>query len=225
MAEALIEWRPHTAARMYTELTAVKNMLGVTSGYVDIEIQKQVQAASRAIDGATGRRFWLDADNTQKRIYTPISSKLLPIDDVVDCQKVEIDRNGDGTFEETWTKDTDFTLEPANAPADFWPYERLRTRALRGRYFPLLADAFGGVGAGVENSVRVTGQFGWSTIPADIVTATEVLTVKLLKRTREAPFGIVTMGADQGTALRLAKTDPDIASLLDPYVIRSPLAP
>jgi hypothetical protein len=44
----------------------------------------------------------------------------------------------------------------------------------------------------------VTGQFGWSTSPEDIKAATSILAAKLFKRVREAPFGIVTVGIDQG---------------------------
>jgi hypothetical protein len=59
-------------------------------------------------------------------------------------------------------------------------------------------------------------------VPEDIKTATSILAAKLVRRVREAPFGIVTAGVDQGEAMRISRTDPDVYTLLQPY---SRLAP
>jgi hypothetical protein len=47
--------------------------------------------------------------------------------------------------------------------------------------------------------------------------ATGLLATKLLRRVREAPFGIVALGIDPAAAMRIAKVDPDVAFLLGPY--------
>jgi hypothetical protein len=71
--------------------------------------------------------------------------------------------------------------------------------------------------------VKLTGQFGWTILPEAVKAATSILAAKLLRRVREAPFGIVTAGIDQGVAMRIARTDPDVYSLIAPYSRHAPL--
>src|SRR5262249_43378550 len=74
VAEAVIEFRAHTAGSpqiAYIELEQLKSSLELTGQvYADQDLTAAVLAASRAIDSATGRRFWLDADANQIRTYT-----------------------------------------------------------------------------------------------------------------------------------------------------------
>lgn len=189
------------------QLKATLTMTGTT--FADPDITIAIGAASRAIDSTTGRRFWLDADATKIRYYTPRSYRLLQIDDLVSMTSVAIDRSGTGTYSEAWTSGTDYVLEPFNAPQDFpaRPYETLRVRMLSGRWLPTY----------IEQSVKVTGQFGWASVPDDVTQAASIIASKLLLRGRSAPFGIVTAGIDQGVAMRIAKTDPDVYTLLRDY--------
>jgi len=194
-----------------SQLRASLTLTGQT--YADPDIAAACLAASRAIDDATGRRFYLDSDANQIRYYTPEALRQLPIDDLVVLTSVTIDRGGTGTFSEMWTQGTDFVLEPLNAVADFWPYEQIKIRALSGRWFPTY----------IEQSVKVVGQFGWLLVPDDIYAATEILAAKLLRRIREAPFGIVTVGIDEGAAMRIARTDPDVYSLTRRFYRHRPI--
>jgi hypothetical protein len=179
--------------------------------YADADMQLAINAASRGIDDALERRFYLDPDATSVRYYTPSESnlRLLPITDLAVLTSVMIDRTGDGVYEETWTNGTDFVLEPLNAPSELpaQPYTQIRARRYSGRWFPCY----------IEKSVQVTGQFGWASIPEEIRAATSILAGKLLRRQREAPFGIVTVGIDQGAAMRIARTDPDVYALINHY--------
>ena len=59
---------------------------------------------------------------------------------------------------------------------------------------------------------------------AHIALATSILATKLFKRSREAPFGIITLGGDQGGAMRLSRTDPDLSLLIDGYTRSRPIA-
>jgi len=216
MAEAVIEFRAHAPATpaAYIELEQLKSSLELTGQtYADADITLAVNAASRGIDAATGQRFYLDADATQVRYYTPTSFRRLEIDPLAVLTTLAIDRANTGTFTETWTQGTDFVLDPLNAVADFRPFERILVRTLSGRWLP----------AGFDQSVKVTGQFGWAVIPEDVKTATSILAAKLIRRVREAPFGIVTAGIDQGAAMRIARTDPDVFSLIQPYSRHAPL--
>lgn len=197
--------------QLYLSPDQLKNTLTMAgTQFADADITLAIGAASRAVDTICGRRFWLDADATQVRYYTPRSYRLLQIDDLVTANPtVAIDRSGIGTFSEAWTSGTDYVLEPFNAPADkpARPYETLRVRMLSGRWLPTY----------IEQSVKVTGQFGWVTVPDDVTAAAGILAAKLFRRGREAPFGIVTAGIDTGVAMRIARTDPDVYTLLRDY--------
>jgi hypothetical protein len=211
VAEAVIEFRDHAAQgtpAAYIEIEQLKASLELTGqSYADRDIELAIGAASRGIDTCTGRRFYLDANANQARTYTATSLRRLEIDDLAAFTSLTIDRLGTGSFTETWAQGTDFILEPTNAPADYRPYERVTIRSLSGRWFPKY----------IENCVQVTGQFGWQIIPDDIKAATSILAAKLLRRVREAPFGIVTAGIDQGAVMRIARTDPDVYSLISIY--------
>ncbi len=221
--EAVIEWRDHiptteaSGQPTYVELEAFKSSVELTgTSYADADIQRALLAASRGVEAACHRRFWLDADATQVRYYTPSSYQRLMIDDLAVLTSLAIDRPGVGAWSEPWTLNTHFVLEPANAVANFQPYESLLRRRLSGYTFP----------AGVENSVKVTGQFGWLEVPAEIEQAVVIIANKLVRRTREATFGIVVVGAgiDNQSAIRLAKHDPDVVPLLADYVKSQPFA-
>lgn len=214
MAEAVIEWRAHSAGSppSYVELEQLKSTSETTGfTFADQDGLLALAAASRACDKMTGRRFYLDVDATQVRYYTANGTRRLIIDDLVTLTTLKVDRTGDGVYEETWTVGTDFVLEPLNAAADTRPYENILIRKNRGLYWP----------CEVEKGVEVTGKFGWLTVPSDIKTATTLIAARLVKRMREAPFGVVALGVD-GTAVRIARTDPDVAMLLEDFDRRAP---
>ncbi len=215
VGEALIEFRAHgTVGPLYVEPEELKTLISLEgTTYADTALVRACQAASRGVDLATGRRFWLDEDNTSVRTYTPTRPWQLEIDDVVDLQTVKIDRTGDGTYEETWTEGTEFILGPQNAPQEVppSPYEWIRCRRYSAYYLPVE----------VEKSVQVKGQFGWAAVPEEIRTVTGIIASKMLRRVREAPFGIVAVGGlETGIAARIARTDPDVEPILCAYTRR-----
>lgn len=199
-----------SSAPLYLTLAQLKATLNMTgTEYADADLTLAIGAASRAVDSTTGRRFWLDLGTTNVRYYTPRSYRVLQIDDLVTLTSVAIDRSGTGTFSETWTLGTDFVLEPFNAPSEqpARPYETLRVRRMSGRWLPTW----------IEQSVKITAQFGWSSVPDDVTEACSILAAKLLLRAKSAPFGIATAGGIDGSAMRIARTDPDVYTLLKDY--------
>lgn len=202
------------AANEYVTVSEVKNTLSITSSTYDTDLAICVNTASREIDAFCGRRFWSDSGSTVVRYYTPTDWRRLQIDDLQTLTTLAVDQDGDGTYEETWTNNTDFVLEPMNAPTETpaRPWESLVVRANSTRTLP----------AGVERSVKLTGKFGWAAVPDEIQTAASILAVRLFKRTREAHFGVAAFGGDQSTAIRIARTDPDVANLLAGYVRHTP---
>lgn len=185
------------------ELKVASEVTGLS--FIDYDGQRSVSSASRAVEEYCGRRFWLDTGTSNVRYFTPLDSGCVQVDDVVSIGTVEVDYNSDGTWETTWAA-TDYTVYPLNAAADGKPYEELRARPWANLGFPC-----------GEGSVKVTGQFGWPAVPEQVKTATTLLAAKLVKRVREAPFGVVGIGIDQ-VAVRVIKSDPEMSMLLDPLV-------
>jgi hypothetical protein len=206
VGEAIIEIREHApVTNAYVELESLKATLELTGeSFADLDIRTALTAASRAVDEVCDRRFYPDTDASQVRYYKPAAAWLVTLDDVQTVTTFEVDNDGDGTFD-TWTANDQFFLEPMNAAADGWPWTRAVINPLNSAYFN-----------GRHREVKVTGKFGWPAVPAAITEATTILASRLVKRAREAPFGIAGFGID-GAAVRVARTDPDVAFLLEPY--------
>lgn len=194
------------------DLKAARELTGYS--FADGQIPSVITSASRVVDRMCGtrRRFYADADATQVRHYTAGRCDRIEIDDIITVTTIETDNNGDGTFETTWAA-TDYVMEPLNAAADSMPYESIRVTQA-GRYrFPHFVPG-----------VKVTGKFGWAAVPAEVWTATMLLSVRYLLRAREAPSGIIAIGsAVEGSVMRLARTDPDVPGLLERFSRKNPL--
>lgn len=206
--EAPLEVRAHSNSGLYIELEQLKATAELTGHtFADADLRAAINAACRAIDNICGRRFYPDSDALQVRYYTPLGRNgSLPIDDLVTVTSVEADTDGDGVFEQTWTNNTDYVLEPLNAAADGRPWDTIRLHPSSAVYLPAY-----------PRSVKVTAKFGWLTTPAAVVEAATLVASRLAKRAREAPFGVAGVGID-GEAIRIAGSDSDVAMLLNDYV-------
>lgn len=197
-------------ANEYITPTILKATLGITVSTYDTDITTAISAASRGIDVACNRLhgFWADATATVERYYSPPpGATVCPIDDLVTLGSVKTDTSGDATFATTLTQNTDFYLEPLNAAVEVPAHPYTLIRLAPGAYFP----------SSFIRSVKVTGKFGWPAVPDQVVRATTILATKLFKR-QESPFGIVTAGIDQATAMRILQSDPDVRFLIEPFV-------
>jgi hypothetical protein len=164
------------------------------------------------VDILTNRRFYPDADVNQIRYYTPNGCATVGIDDLLTLTALNSDADGDGTYEQTWTQNTDFVLEPLNAAADGYPWDTIRLHPRSGFYF-----------SAYPRSLKITGKFGWNAAPAGVREATAMIASRLLKIKREAPFGIVGVGAE-GFAVRVSRTMPEVELALQPYTKTQVLA-
>lgn len=193
----------------YVSSAELKQTLTLTGQtFADADVALAVEAASRGVDEACGRRFWLDADANQVRYYDATDPWVCRIDDLVELTGVAVDADGSGSYDQAWTLGVDFTLTPVNAQANGRPWELLN-RHPQGRY--VLPTSW-------PQAVRVTGRFGWLAVPPGVKHATSILAARLLKRAREAPFGVAALGIDAGTGMmhsaRVAARDPDLRFLL-----------
>ncbi len=190
----------------YITLEELKYSTEMTGfSFADLNAQIAISATSRAIEEYTGvLTFGTIADT---RYFTPMEYQYLAIDDLISCSTFATDNDGDGVFETSWTLNRDYVLAPFNALAWGKPFQeaQVHPRGTR-RFVPW------------PRSVSVVGTFGWPSIPDPVKHATLIMASRLLRRAREAPFGVVGLGLDNA-AVRISRPiDSDICFLLDPFV-------
>ncbi len=188
---------------IYGSLSALKSTLSISVTTWDTDLTNSLTAASRLIDKECGRFFYQDSAATVVRYFTPSTPWCVRINDLVSAATVAIDTGGTGTFGTTWASGTNFNLAPYNAAVDLWPYESLETRS-------------GSILPSYPRSVKITGQWGWPAVPDEVTEAATILASRLFKRKREAPLGVFGLGVD-GTAVRISRTDPDVAALISDF--------
>jgi hypothetical protein len=190
--------------------------LGVTNpdSQRSLDASAACTAASRAIDNLCQRRFYADSDTAQVRYYGPADTPVrLQIDDLITLTSLKT-RDDGGNVDtadsglQTWTVNTDFVTGPLNAAqnsADVWPWTRLEVIPTGSYTFNRL----------YPRSVKVTGKFGWPSVPGPIADATTLLAERIYKMKREAPLGTIAI-ADM--AVHIARADSNIMILVAPYM-------
>jgi hypothetical protein len=204
----------------YVELEDLKRSLELAGeSYADEDLTLAISAASSAIEAQTNRTFAIEAEDATREYVTSRRASL-ELGDMAAVSGVAVDRFGDGTWV-SLVEGEDFDLLPYNHSDDDQPIQSIQLR--QGGQIPSFEPYhyYGLSDVQTERwpTVRVTGRFGWNTVPDPIVAATKILATRLLKRVREAPFGVAGMGAD-GIAVRIANGDPDVAMLVGPYTRR-----
>lgn len=191
----------------YVTLEQLKESLSLSTNqtFADNDLTLAITAASRAIDEITGRRFYPDTVDVDRK-FLPLNAGYCVIDDLNSF--TSLTAQGD-----TWEQDVDFYFDPTNAQADGRPWTSIR--AITKIFLYTLADISPGY-IGFDGRITVTGKWGWASTPEQIQEATSILAARLARRVREAPFAVVGSDID-GTAIRLAKFDPDVAALVDPF--------
>jgi len=183
------------------EIIAALRASGTT--FLDDDVALAVVAASRAIDGYKRVRGYFPVAET--RVFTArYGDVVLLISDLVTLTSLKVDEDGDGTHETTWTLDTDFVLQPANAALEGRPYNRVQLLSQEGRRFPRYV-----------NAIEIVGTFGWAATPVQVKQAAKILATRLVKRV-DTPYAIMTVVAGEMVeAARLGRIDPDVAAMLD----------
>lgn len=172
----------------------------------DDMLEAIIEAVSRKIDDRCHRRFYADSDNAD-RYYTAQSVGVLFVDDIASPSSdvsIQIDVNGDGTFDETFAA-TDFALSPYNAQLDGVPYQKIEAI---GQYsFP----------KNVVRGVKITAKFGWASVPTPIIQACLLQSERLFKRFA-TPLGSQSMTALGQMTLNIPALDPDVEFLISRYI-------
>lgn len=194
-----------TQPALYVAPAELKQILMLQNvEFADLAIEIAIESASRACDGYKDTRYYAVEDETRDYTAQP-HERSLRIDDISTLTSVSVDQDGDGTFEETWTRGTEFILEPLNAVADGRPWNWLTLKDRSGKRFPFSPGA-----------VRVVGTFGWLTVPVNVKQATILLANRLLYRTRQAPLDVLVVAAGETVSLaHIGSIDKDVKFLLD----------
>lgn len=205
-----------TSSNLYCTPDQMKSRFGISDVRDDFELERACRAAARRVESYCDRdRFWRDAA-VQDLVFDADSPYCVRIKgprgtigiSTATGVVVKTDEDGDGVYERTLTVSTDFLLKPLNAvslnPA--WPYETIEMVGNSSYRLPMIYGRPG---------VQVTARFGWPAVPDDVSEAALILSHRLFKR-KETSTGVVGFDA-LGATVRLARTDPDVAELLDPY--------
>lgn len=195
----------------YTTLNAMKTFLSIADSSDDTLLEGLIESASRSIDRIANRRFYLD-DAASARQYRAYNNVFAYVDDIGSTSSlaVAIDDDGDGIFEITLTKDTDYLLDPLTASSLGRPFTQL-TMVNTTYVWPVFPGLFSN---GLRPGVQVTARWGWPTVPDDIQTACEILTADLYKR-KDSPGGILGLG-DLG-AIRMSPLGRDVTAMVRAY--------
>ncbi|MCX4780059.1 phage gp6-like head-tail connector protein [Streptomyces sp. NBC_01264] len=189
-------------ANEYADLSVLKTSLGLEDDddSRDVLLAAALASASRSIDTACGRRFWLDAvasartyNPEGRTVYDGSGTRLLIDDAGAEPTLVETGSAG------SWSVVTGYETGPENALS-------------RGRPITSLLLPSGGWGT----RVRVTTPWGWPTFPDEIVQATVIQASRLFKR-KDSPEGVT--GSAEWGVVRLSRRDPDVWALIEHYVL------
>lgn len=188
----------------YATLSQIKAALRITDNVDDTLLEMAVESASRAIDGHAMRSFY--TSGTATRYYAAEDYNVVYIDDLAGTAiTVQTDPNDNGSFSDTWASD-DYQLEPLNGVADGLVIPYTRIRAVGDFNFPMLQG---------KALVRVTGVFGWPSVPNAITQACVIQASRIFKRL-DSPLGVAGFG-ELGAIQVTRDLDPDVAQLVSPY--------
>ncbi len=202
-----------TTSKVYADLATLKARIlpsNVTDTTDDGTLSANLEAISRAIDGVTRRRFYT-TDSDETRYYTHSGPSIIFFcpDDIVSVTTLKTDCDGDRTYEDSWTQNTDYDLMPYNASLDGGSYTWIETCPNGSYAFP-----------NTRKGVQMVGKFGWSAVPAMIREATLLLAHRLFNR-KDMPFG--RKGVPQLGVIEMEtqiKNDPELMLMLDRYIRR-----
>jgi len=190
----------------YATLIQVKAAARITDNVDDELLETAIESSSRMIDGYCERRFY--TNGTETRYFSATNAYFVEVDDLAGTAiTVETSAGLDGVYDETWTA-SDYQLEPLNRTNAGLDFPVTRLRAVGDYLFPVDVVAN-------ETGVKITGVFGFATaVPAAVKQATILASLRQYQRYSSA-LGVAGFG-DMG-AVRVARIDPDIQSMLMPF--------
>lgn len=182
------------------------------------QLVRAVNAASRAIDEYTDRRFWADTAVVARTIPVTTCEYELWLQgvDAGDIAYsagliIATDDNGDGSYATVWDA-TDYRL---------WPYSANTSGSTYGGWWKIEStgrkrfDIHGTNGVSGILPLRITARFGWAFVPAQVEMACLLIATRLFKR-KDAPYGVAQFG--DIAAVQIVRTDRDVQEMLWPFM-------
>lgn len=188
----------------YCSLADVKAALRITDTIDDSLIESSINSACRMIDQYCNRYFYSSSAG-EVRYYKANDGFTCWIDDAQSITTVETSSTDPLIYDTTWDS-SDYQLLPANRNANGGYYPITGLTATDNLLFPVWADIA---------LVKVTGQFGWASVPDPIKFASIIQASRLFKRL-ESPLGVAGV-SDIGIMRVGANIDGDVAQLCNPF--------
>jgi hypothetical protein len=188
--EFLVEIRTHAPiANQYVSVEEMKDTLSLSGeAFADQDIARALEAASNVVDDMTGSGPFTLSAATARK-FTPVSDVYLRVGRVSAITAF----TQEGT---AWVQGTDYYIDGGDT-----------IRILNGKRFTRSPQ-----------SVSITADWGYASAPAEIKEAVLIIATQLLRRAREAPFGILATSLD-GPAIRIGRSDPQVDLLLAGYKV------
>jgi hypothetical protein len=188
----------------YATLAQVKAALRITDSVDDSLLEMAIESASRLIDGYTYRYFY--NAGTATRDFIAEDSFLTLIDDLITITELKA-TDEVGSEYIVWNPE-DYQLRPVNGKQDGLNVPYTSILAVDDKLFNK---------KGEHALVRVTGVWGWASVPTAVTQATIIQASRIYKRL-DSPLGVAGFG-DLG-AIRIGRAlDPDVEQLVMPYRI------
>ena len=203
----------------YITVDDLAAQLDITDDADRVLLQSAVTAASVAVSSWCARTFSL-ASSATARTYAVDNAWTCPVDDfsTLTGLVVKTDSGDNGTFDQTWTVNTEYIAEPFNGTVDGitgWPYTQID--AVGSRYFPRSM-----IGSGRRPRVQVTAKWGWAAVPESVKQATKLKAARLFQRKDAVGAQGGFAGGGSGFSVPLIRVDvredPDVVELLRPFV-------
>ena len=188
----------------YCTLADVKAALRITDTIDDALLENSINSASRMIDQYCNRYFYSTTAG-EVRYYQANDGFICWIDDAQSISEIKTSSTDPLIFDTTW-QSGDYQVLPANRWANGAYYPITGITATDNYLFPVWADMA---------LVKVTGQFGWSSVPEPIKFACIIQASRLFKRL-ESPLGVAGV-SDMGIMRVGSNMDGDVAQLCNPY--------
>lgn len=188
----------------YCSLADVKAALRITDTIDDALLENSINSASRMIDQYCNRYFYSTSAG-EVRYYKANDGFVCWIDDAQSVTEIVTSSTDPLIFDVTWEAG-DYQVLPANRIANGAYYPITGITATDNYLFPVWADMA---------LVKVTGQFGWASVPEPIKFACIIQASRLFKRL-ESPLGVAGV-SDIGIMRVGANIDGDVAQLINPF--------
>lgn len=191
----------------YTSVVELRDYLGDAGSILDADLLEfAINAASRRIDEFTGRQFW-DTASVETRQFRPRDIDQVTIDDIATKTGLVVSTTDSvGGVVTNWVNDVDFVLSPTNADKRCNAYSWWMIEAIGAKSFLTKVR---------HPSLSITATWGFNQVPDDVHSAALILSTHYLLR-KDSPYGVAGMG--EFGAIRVARMDPDVRALIQPYV-------